>query len=83
MDVEVAKLWLNPSVLTTTTTNVGVRDTTFRNCTYFIDLRECLGETLYTKYDTFKVLITYAGTLSATEMNTIFVNGLNLSLIHI
>lgn len=78
MDVEVAKLWLNPSVLTTTTTNVGVRDATFRNCTYFVDLRECLGETLYTKYDTFKVLITYAGTISATEMNTIFVSGLNL-----
>ncbi len=78
MDVEVAKLWLNPSVLTTTTSNVGVRDSTFRNCTYFVDLRETLGETLYTKYDTFKVLITYAGTISATEMNTIFVNGLNL-----
>lgn len=78
MDVEVAKLWLNPSVLTTTTTNVGVRNATFRNCTYFVDLRECLGETLYTKYDTFKVLITYAGTISATEMNTIFVDGLNL-----
>jgi hypothetical protein len=78
MDTEVAKLWLNPSILTTTTTNVGVRDSTFRNCTYFVDLRETLGETLYTKYDTFKVLITYAGTLSATEMNTIFVNGLNL-----
>jgi hypothetical protein len=78
MDVEVAKLWLNPSVLTTTTTNVGVRNSTFRNCTYFVDLRETLGETLYTKYDTFKVLITYAGTMSATEMNTIFVDGLNL-----
>jgi hypothetical protein len=78
MDTEVAKLWLNPSVLTTTTTNVGVRDATFRNCTYFVDLRETLGETLYTKYDTFKVLITYAGTISATEMNTIFVSGLNL-----
>ncbi len=78
MDTEVAKLWLNPSVLTTTTTNVGVRDATFRNCTYFVDLRECLGETLYTKYDTFKVLITYSGTISATEMNTIFVDGLNL-----
>jgi len=55
-----------------------VRDSTFRNCTYFVDLRETLGETLYTKYDTFKVLIAYAGTLSATEMNTIFVSGLNL-----
>jgi hypothetical protein len=79
MDVEVVKLWLNPSVLTTTTTNIGVRDSTFRNCTYFVDLRECLGETLYTKYDTFKVLITYplAG-LGVSELNTIFVEGLNL-----
>jgi len=78
MDVEVAKLWLNPSALSTTQNNLGVRDATFRTCTYFVDLRECLGETLYTKYDTFKVLITYAGTISATEMNTIFVSGLNL-----
>ena len=78
MDTEVAKLWLNPSLLSTTQNNLGVRDATFRNCTYFVDLRETLGETLYTKYDTFKVLITYAGTISATEMNTIFVSGLNL-----
>lgn len=78
MDVEVAKLWLTPSLLSTTQNNLGVRDSTFRNCTYFVDLRECLGETLYTKYDTFKVLITYAGTISATEMNTIFLSGLNL-----
>jgi hypothetical protein len=78
MDIEVAKLWLNPSVLSTTTTNVGVRDTSFRNCTYFVDLRETLGETLYTKYDTFKVLITYSASYSATEMNTTFVSGLNL-----
>jgi hypothetical protein len=78
MDVEVAKLWLNPSILTTTTTNVGVRDATFRNCTYFVDLRECLGETLYTKYDTFKVLITYPLLNTGAEMNTIFVEGLNL-----
>jgi hypothetical protein len=78
MDIEVAKLWLNPSVLSTTTTNVGVRDTTFRNCTYFVDLRETLGETLYTKYDTFKVLITYPLAGIGTELNTIFVEGLNL-----
>ena len=78
MDVEVAKLWLNPSVLTTTTSNVGVRDSTFRNCTYFVDLRETLGETLYTKYDTFKVLITYAMLGIGTEFNTIFLSGLNL-----
>jgi hypothetical protein len=78
MDTEVAKLWLNPSVLTTTTTNVGVRDATFRNCTYFVDLRETLGETLYTKYDTFKVLITYPLAGIGSELNTIFVEGLNL-----
>jgi hypothetical protein len=78
MDVEVAKLWLNPSVLTTTTTNVGVRDSTFRTCTYFVDLRETLGETLYTKYDTFKVLITYPLAGIGSELNTIFVQGLNL-----
>ncbi len=78
MDVEVAKLWLTPSILTTTQTNVGVRDATFRNCTYFVDLRECLGETLYTKYDTFKVLITYPLLNTGSELNTIFVSGLNL-----
>ena len=73
MDIEVAKLWLNPSVLTTTTTNVGVRDSTFRNCTYFVDLRETLGETLYTKYDTFKVLINNPLLGVGTEINAIFV----------
>ena len=78
MDVEVAKLWLNPSVLSTTQSNVGVRDTSFRTCTYFVDLRETLGETLYTKYDTFKVLITYPLTAIGAELNTIFVSGLNL-----
>jgi hypothetical protein len=78
MDVEVAKLWLNPSVLTTTQTNVGVRNTSFRNCTYFVDLRETLGETLYTKYDTFKVLITYTLLSVGAEINTVFVEGLNL-----
>jgi hypothetical protein len=78
MDTEVAKLWLNPSALSTTQNNLGVRDSSFRNCTYFVDLRETLGETLYTKYDTFKVLITYSASYSATEMNTTFVSGLNL-----
>jgi len=78
MDVEVAKLWLNPSALSTTQNNLGVRDATFRNCTYFVDLRECLGETLYTKYDTFKVLITYPLSGTGAELNTIFVEGLNL-----
>jgi hypothetical protein len=78
MDTEVAKLWLTPSVLTTTTTNVGIRDATFRTCTYFVDLRETLGETLYTKYDTFKVLITYPLLNTGSELNTIFVEGLNL-----
>jgi hypothetical protein len=78
MDVEVAKLWLNPSALSTTQNNLGVRDATFRNCTYFVDLRETLGETLYTKYDTFKVLITYPLAGTGAELNTIFVSGLNL-----
>jgi hypothetical protein len=78
MDVELAKLWLNPSALSTTQNNLGVRDATFRNCTYFVDLRETLGETLYTKYDTFKVLITYPLLGVGTEINAIFVDGLNL-----
>ena len=78
MDVEVAKLWLTPSILTTTTTNVGVRGTPFRGMNYFVDLRETLGETLYTKYDTFKVLITYPLLNTGSELNTIFIEGLNL-----
>jgi hypothetical protein len=78
MDVEVAKLWLNTGVLTTSTTNVGVRDAGARINTFFVDLRECLGETLYTKYDTFKVLITYPLLGIGGELNTIFVSGLNL-----
>lgn len=78
MDTELAKLWLNPSALSTTQNNLGVRDATFRNCTYFVDLRETLGETLYTKYDTFKVLITYPLAGIGAELNTIFVEGLNL-----
>jgi hypothetical protein len=43
-----------------------------------VDLRECLGETLYTKYDTFKVLITYPLAGTGTELNTFFFQGLNL-----
>jgi hypothetical protein len=78
MDTEVAKLWLNPSAISTTQNNLGVRDSTFRNCTYFVNLRETLGETLYTKYDTFKVLITYPLAGIGAELNTIFVEGLNL-----
>ena len=78
MDVEVAKLWLNTGILSTTTTNVGVRDALARNNTFFVDLRECLGETLYTKYDTFKVLITYPLLGTGAALNTIFVSGLNL-----
>jgi hypothetical protein len=78
MDVEVAKLWLNTGVLGTTQNNIGVRDAGARINTFFVDLRETLGETLYTKYDTFKVLITYPLLGVGGELNTIFVSGLNL-----
>lgn len=78
MDTEVAKLWLNPSVLTITQTNVGIRGTPYRGMNFYVDLRETLGETLYTKYDTFKVLITYPLLGMGAEINTIFVEGLNL-----
>lgn len=80
MDIEVAKLWLNGSALSTTQTQAGVRSANSREYTFFINMRVVLGETLFSKYDAFKCFINaYNYNNSASQSNTtLYQNGLNL-----
>lgn len=80
MDIEVAKLWLNGSALSTTQTQAGVRSANLREYTFFINMRVVLGETLFSKYDAFKCFINpynFGSGLSQSN-TTLYQNGLNL-----
>lgn len=81
MDIEVAKLWLNGSALSTTQTQAGVRSANLREYTFFVNMRVVLGETLFSKYDAFKCFINPynfgSGGLSQSN-TTLYQNGLNL-----
>ena len=79
MDQEVAKLWLNGGNLSTTQSKIGIRNTTNTEYRFFVDLRLVLGETMFQKYEAFKVYFGFLNLSSGTtNMSTMFVNGLNL-----
>jgi len=80
MNQEVAKLWLYGANIGTTISQIGIRNSTNTEYTFFVDLRLVLGETMFEKYEAFKVYFGFfnpaAG--SVANINTMFVNGLNL-----
>ncbi len=78
MNAEVAKLFLNGSSLGTTPNALGVRTADFRSFTFNVDLRQVLGETLFAKYDKFKVFIWEQSNAINTNLCTAFVGGLNI-----
>jgi len=81
MDIEVSKLWLNGSALSTTQTQAGVRSANLREYTFFVNMRVVLGETLFSKYDAFKCFINaynYANSGASQSITTLYQNGLNL-----
>ena len=79
MDQEVAKLWLYGANVSTTQSPIGVVNSTNTEYTFFVDLRLVLGETMYQKYDAFKVYFGFVNLNTGTaNIDTIFVNGLNL-----
>lgn len=76
MDKEVAKLWLYENTITTTTTAIGVKNAAQTSYTWFVDMKQVLGETLWTKYDAYVVQICAMARINA-EAN-VFCDGLNL-----
>jgi len=80
MNQEVAKLWLYGANIGTTQTQIGIRNTTNTEYTFFVDLRLVLGESMFQKYEAFKVYFGFVNPATGTTANidTMFVNGLNL-----
>ena len=79
MNQEVAKLWLYGGNLSTTQSQIGIRSSNNRNYTFIFDLRLVLGETMFQKYDEFKVYIGYENAVSANfGLATLYQNGLNI-----
>lgn len=82
MDIEIARLWLNSPSLGTTLGVTGIRAANNKELTFKIDMRIVLGETLWSKYQYFKMYFTdpLPSTPSTSGLNvvTIFQNGLNL-----
>jgi hypothetical protein len=79
MDQEVAKLWLYGGNLSTAQTQIGIRTADNRNYTFIFDLRLVLGETMFQKYDEFKVYISYQNAVSSNfGLATLYQNGLNI-----
>lgn len=77
MDREVAKLWLYENTITTTTTQIGVKNTAQTSYTWFVNMRDVLGETLWTKYEAYQVQICCIARINATEP-VVYCDGLNL-----
>ena len=79
MQTEVAKLWLYGANVGTTISQIGIRNSTNTEYTFFVDLRLVLGESMFQKYEAFKV---YFGFLNpgtgSVGIDTVSVNGLNL-----
>lgn len=79
MDKEVARLWLNSPSLGTTLGVTGIRTANNKELTFKIDMRIVLGETLWSKYQYFKMYFTDpTPATSGLNVVTIFQNGLNL-----
>jgi len=80
MNQEVAKLWLYPTPLTTSLSPVGFRNSTNTEYTFIVDLRLVLGESMFQKYEAFKVYFGFVipGIGSSANILTVSVNGLNL-----
>jgi hypothetical protein len=80
MNQEVAKLWLYGANVGTTISQIGIRNSTNTEYTFFVDLRLVLGETMFQKYEAFKVYFGFVnlGTGATANIDTIFVNGINL-----
>jgi len=80
MNQEVAKLWLNTANIGTTQTQIGIRNSTNTEYTFFVDLRLVLGESMFQKYEAFKVYFgqIHLGAGSVANIDTIFINGINL-----
>ena len=80
MNQEVAKLWLYGGNLGTTISQIGIRNSTNTEYTFFVDLRLVLGESMFQKYEAFKIYFGFVnpGTGATPNISTMFVNGLNL-----
>ena len=80
MQTEVAKLWLNGGNIGTTQTQIGIRNTTNTEYTFFVDLRLVLGESMFQKYEAFKLFFGFLnlGAGATPNISTVFINGLNL-----
>ena len=80
MNQEVAKLWLYGANVGTTISQIGIRNSTNTEYTFFVDLRLVLGETMFQKYEAFKVYFGFLnlGTGTTANIDTVFVNGINL-----
>jgi hypothetical protein len=79
MNQEVAKLWLYGANVETTISQIGIRNSTNTEYTFFVDLRLVLGETMFQKYEAFKVYFGFVNlSTGSIGIDTLFVNGLNL-----
>lgn len=80
MNTETAQLTLYCPALGTTPNSIGFRNANNTDFTWYIDMRQVLGETLYKKFDMFKVFfnpITRAQS-GPTQNGSLYCDGLNL-----
>lgn len=78
MEKEVSRLWLNSASLTTTLGATGIKSADNKSLTFNLDMRLVLGETLWDKYQYFKMYFTDPTPSVSLNFVTIFQNGLNL-----
>jgi len=76
MNKEVAKLWLYENTITTTTTSIGVKNAAQTSYTWFVNMRDVLGETLWSKYEYFQMQLTFFARINAVTYN--YIDGLNI-----
>jgi len=76
MNKEVAKLWLYENTLTTTATAIGYKNVAQTRYTWFVNMRDVLGETLFNSYEYYVVQIVQAARLNTLPY--IYLDGLNI-----
>ncbi len=76
MDKEVAKLWLYENTITTTPGPLGYKNTAQTRYTWNVNMRQVLGETLYTNYTYYIVEIVSMARINAIPY--IYIDGLNI-----
>ncbi len=78
MNSEVAKLWLNSSILSVVDNSYGNVSADYRTMNFKINMRTVLGDTFFDNNNKFKMYLWERNTYDVSASNITFISGLNI-----